>query len=363
MLFDILDTVDTVLRVGVVQGGYQAMSAWAAGPIRSGVILYVTMQGYSLMKGQTQGLSLADFGWRVVKIAVIMELCLHWDQFNDTVVQIVWGTYAGLANTMSGLLITAAGNSTIGGVASVLPMVGGSMSGLDNNMLDQAFMSQIGAALSQLFSPPSIFWFQLPISIPFTAGAISFDIPIPLPNLLPNLAGLIALIMTIILFASVFVVLLFSRIGLISCLAVAPIFIALALFEQTRSYTDSWFRGLLGFVLTPLLLVVVLVIASATLGVVQYNTSGSLIDLFMPIIAYALLCYALAKSVASVPQFASGLVGSMLAHLGSDAALGVIGRIQAPIGMAAGAAKGMVTGGPKGAAMGAAQAGAKAASK
>ena|GEM_PF-4443787 len=77
-----------------------------------------------------------------------------------------------------------------------------------------------------------------------------------------------------------------------------------------------------------------------------------------PAIAYLLLYYALAKSVASVPQFASGMVGSLLANIGDGAAQGVIGAMGKPVDIAVGAAKGAATGvagGPAGIKAGAAK--------
>ncbi len=231
------------------------------------------------------------------------------------------------------------------------------MVSLKGSQLDNAFDAQISKALDMMFAAPSFFIYDL--DIPFL-GAIGVTLPIPLPNLIPNLCGLIAMIMTVVLFASVFVVLLLSRLGMISCLAVAPIFIALAMFEHTRTYTDAWFRGLLGFLLTPLLLVVVLMVADACTSFVRnYPKTGDPIDLFKPIIAYVLIYYALAKSVASIPQFASGMVGSLLANIGDGAAHALVSGVQ---NAAAGAAKGFVTGGPGGAAAGAASGAASAGS-
>lgn len=341
MLFGILDQIDKLLQQEVVQGTYDAISGYIAGPLRSGMILFVAMQGFRIMKGQTQGMSMAEFGWLTLKMGVIVECVLNWGVFNTWVVQIIWDTYIGLGDVIRETLPSDVGGG-LGRAANEL--------GIDGTSLDRAFLAQLEKALELTFQAPDIFYVDLPITavLPgITGGAISINIPIPMPNLMPNVAGVIALVMTVVLFASVFVVLLYSRLGIISCLAVAPIFIALLLFEQTRTYTDSWFRGLLGFVLTPLLLMIILVFASALTGMVSYGSSGSILDLFVPVIAYALLYYGLAKTVASIPQFAHGLVGSQLTHMGGGAAESVIGKMHAaasavagPKGAAAGAAKG-----------------------
>ena len=365
MIFSVLDGVDSALKSGVIQPAYEALSDFVAAPLRSGMVLLTASFGYRMLKGSNaQGVSVTDMWWLLVKMGVVLELLLNWGTFNTWILEVLWDTYANLADVLATKLSGGGGlKATIMDyVSSATPSMGGSgwdasktMVSLKGSQLDNAFDAQISKALDMMFGPPSFFIYHL--DIPFL-GALGVSLPIPLPNLIPNLCGLIAMVMTVVLFASVFVVLLLSRLGMISCLAVAPIFIALAIFEHTRTYTDAWFRGLLGFVLTPLLLVVVLMVADACTSFVRnYPTSGEPIDLFKPLIAYVLIYYALAKSVASVPQFASGMVGSLLANIGDGAAHALVGGIQ---NAAAGAVKGFAMGGPAGAAAGAAKGAASA---
>lgn len=365
MIFSVLDGVDSALKSGVIRPAYEALSDFVAAPLRSGMILLTASFGYKMLKGgNAQGASVTDMWWLLLKMGIVLELLLNWGTFNTWILEVLWDTYDGLAKVLAATLGGAGGlRAKVGGYVGLenLPLgwgVSKSMLSVQGHQLDQAFLAQIDKALGMVFAAPSIFFYDLTIKFPILGVETPFSIPIPIPNLIPNLAGLIALIMTVVLFASVFVVLLLSRLGMISCLAVAPIFIALAMFEHTKTYADSWFRGLLGFLLTPLLLVVVLMVADACTGFVQnYPTSGGAIELFKPIIAYVLIYYALAKSVASVPNFASGMVGSLLANIGDGAAQRVIGTlhqgVSAGVGAAKGAATGFVAGGPAGAKAGA----------
>lgn len=361
MIFFVLDGVDAVLREGVIEPGYRALSGFVATPLRMGMILLVAAHGFRLMKGHIQGLSAVDVGWLILKMALVTELLISWDFFNQLIFQTVWGTYTGLADGMASLLSDGRDKwiGTVKGTV-VLYRAHSTMVGLSGSVLDAAFAEQLNGALAQVFAVPSIFKTSVPIDVPVPGYKFTLHFPVWLPNILANIAGLIAVVMTVVLFASVFVVLLISRLGLTSCLAVAPIFIALGLFEHTRSYTDAWFRGMLGFILTPLLLVIVLVVADASIGLIdQVPASGTPIQLFAPAVAYLILYYALAKSVASIPQFASGLVGSMLSHVGGEAAHSLIGGmhkgIDAGLGAAKGAVKGFAMGGPAGAKLGAAK--------
>lgn len=361
MIFYVLDSIDVVLREGVIQPGYHALSDFVATPLRMGMILLVAAHGFRLMKGHTQGLSTVDIGWLVLKMAFVTELLINWGFFNAVVFETVWGTYVELADGIASYLDSGRADWMDKlRAASTLYRPHPTLIGLSGDVLDRAFVDQLNGALKQVFSPPPIIESSVPIGIPVPGFEFSVDFPILVPNILANLAGLIALVMTVVLFASVFVVLLLSRLGMTSCLAVAPIFIALALFEHTRSYTDAWFRGMLGFILTPLLLVVVLLVADACVGFLEpVPATGTPLDLFGPAIAYLILYYALAKSVASIPQFASGLVGSMLSHVGGEAAHSLIGGmhkgIDAGVGAAKGAVGGFIKGGPAGAKLGAAQ--------
>jgi len=334
MIFYVLPQMDAVLRDGVIQPGFQALSAFVATPLRMGMVLLVAAHGFRLMKGHTQGLSSMDIGWLVLRMALVTELLINWGFFNTWIYDIVWDTYTRLADVM----------------ASTLPFTALS---LNAATLDQAFMGQLSLALEDALSiPTSVTVGFYPIPIPFL-GVIFEDlvrIPILLPDLMPNIAGFIRLVMTVILFSSVFVVMLLSRLGLTSCLAVAPIFIALALFQHTRSHAESWLRGMLGFILTPLLLVLVLVVASACIGLLDrgppagWPSPPAGLATLGQALACLLLYYALARSIASIPQFASGMVGSMLSHMGDGATHQSIGQIHRGVGAGIGAVKGAAVG-------------------
>jgi hypothetical protein len=361
VIFFVLDGVDAMLHKGVIEPAYRALSDFVARPLRSGVILLVAAHGFNLMKGHTQNLSMVDVGWLILKIAFVSELLINWSTFNDLAYSTIWGTYTEIANGLAGLMIP---NRDALLAKLGLEGVGFTLLSVNGSVLDEAFEAQLASAFTQTLSVPEFVDtnVRLPLEIPGFGdlfGGVTIPIPVYVPNVIENIAGVIKFVMTIVLFASVFVVMLLSRIGLTSCLAVAPIFIALALFQHTRSYTDSWFRGMLGFILTPLLLVLVLVVADASIAVLSGSPpSGSgVLGFIAPAIAYLILYYALAKSVASVPQFASGMVGSMLSHIGDGAAHQLIGGmhkgIDAGIGAAKGAVKGFATGGPAGAKAGA----------
>lgn len=355
MIFEVLDQVDSILHDGVIQPAFEAVSDFVAMPFRMGMILLVAAHGYKLLKGNTQELSTVDMWWLVAKMALVTELLINWSFFNAWVYDVIWDTYTGLADALADTLSARRG-SILSSLGLSVPST--SMISLSAAPLDAAFSSQLSGALAQTLAiPESVNVGNYPIPIPgLTAlfgDTVEIPVPILLPNLMGNIAGLIKFAMTIILFASVFIVMLLSRLALTSCLAVAPIFIALSLFQHTRSYTDAWFRGMLGIILTPLLLVLVLVVADATSSVLSgIKAPTGPLSVIGPAIAYLLLYYGLAKSVAGIPNFASGMVGSLLANIGDGAAHALVSGVQ---NAAAGAAKGFVTGGPGGAAAGAAK--------
>lgn len=364
MIFSVLDSVDAALQGGVIRPAYEALSNFVAAPLRGGMVLLMASFGYRMMKGGNgQGIAATDMWWLLVKMGIVLELLLNWGTFNTWILQILWDTYNNLAIVLARQLGSATGiKATLGAFVGVekfpVSWLSNTMLSVNGHQLDTAFIAQINKAAGMVFQLPSVFFYDWKPAFPVLGVEVPITIPIPIPNLIPNLAGLVALVMTVVLFASVFVVLLISRLGMISCLAVAPIFIALAMFEHTKTYSDAWFRGLLGFLLTPLLLVVVLMVADACTGLVQnYPTRGGALELVGPIIAYGLIYYALAKSVASVPQFASGMVGSLLANIGDGAGHALVGAIQ---NATIGAAKGFAAGGPAGAAAGAARGAASA---
>lgn len=54
MIFYVLDGVDQVLRNGVIEPAFKALSQYVAFPLRMGMILLVAAHGFRLMKGHTQ---------------------------------------------------------------------------------------------------------------------------------------------------------------------------------------------------------------------------------------------------------------------------------------------------------------------
>ncbi|MBM3552977.1 MAG: type IV secretion system protein [Alphaproteobacteria bacterium] len=201
------------------------LAAYVNGPLRVAVMLYVVLYGFAVMRGAIVE-PIGEFAFRSMRIVLIVLLATNSSAFQHYVTGLFFES-----------LPKEIGNAIAG-------------SGLNVNS---------GQPFDQLLSKG----IEVANKIYDEAG---------LTNIAPALIAAILLVFVAVGSFLQFAVLLYAKIGLGIVIALGPLFIALALFDATRPFAESWVRQVANF-----LILLVLVVALVGLMV---STVGGFIDKF-----------------------------------------------------------------------------------
>lgn len=201
------------------------LAAYVNGPLRVAVMLYVVLYGFAVMRGAIVE-PIGEFAFRSMRIVLIVLLATNSSAFQQYVTGLFFES-----------LPKEIGNAIAG-------------SGLDVNS---------GQPFDQLLTKG----IDVAKKIYAEAG---------LTDIAPALIAAILLVFVAVGSFLQFAVLLYAKIGLGIVIALGPLFIALALFDATRPFAESWVRQVANF-----LILLVLVVALVGLMV---STVGGFIDKF-----------------------------------------------------------------------------------
>ncbi|MBC7768932.1 MAG: type IV secretion system protein [Phycisphaerales bacterium] len=221
----LLSVVDCNIQ-SLVVSGYSALfqpSSQFSGLLTSLLVIFVAIIGYRLMLGQS-ALRLGDLALTAAKLGIVLALTTQWSVYQRLVYDFLFYGPQAMADVMLGAVQPEGSvfrGNVFDGLQQTIDFLGGHAEGY--------------AAQSPMAASPLL-------------GGAGF--------------GAFALTMssTILLFSSLGV-LLAAKIVLGLLLAIGPIFIALALFESTRSLFEGWLRAALAFAFAPLATTVLLGLA------------------------------------------------------------------------------------------------------
>ena len=168
------------------------LASYIDGPLRTAVTLYVILYGFAVMRGAISE-PIMEFAWRAMRIVVVVLLATNSSAFQHYVTGLFFD-----------FLPKEIGNALAG-------------SGLNTNS---------GAPFDQLLSKG----IDVANKIYEQAG---------LTNIAPALIAAILLVFVAVGSFLQFAILLYAKVGLGVVIALGPIFIALALFEATRPFTEA----------------------------------------------------------------------------------------------------------------------------
>lgn len=241
------------------------LAAYVNGPLRVAVMLYVILYGFAVMRGAIAE-PILDFAWRAMRIVVVVLLATNSSAFQQYVTGLFFDS-----------LPKEIGNAIAG-------------SGLNVNS---------GAPFDQLLSKG----IDVANKIYDQAG---------LTNIAPALIAAILLVFVAIGSFLQFAVLLYAKIGLAIVIALGPVFIALALFDATRPFAESWLRQLANFLIL-LVLVIALVglMLSAVSGFIDKfsNNATTLGEALVGAVAISTLLGLSGHIALQLPSIAGGLAG------------------------------------------------------
>ncbi|WP_225040721.1 type IV secretion system protein (plasmid) [Rhizobium sp. T1470] len=260
-MYQVFSFVDAQFKTPLetfISSGTSNIANWVSGPLTAALTLYVVLYGYLVLRGSVQE-PILDFAMRAIKLAIIVMLVRNASDYQTYVTNIFFET---LPKEISQAL-----NSGTAPSASTF-----------DSLLDKG-----QKCAYEIWSRAS--W---PVDI------------------VTGIGGMMVIGASFIVAAIGYIVSLYARLALAIVLAIGPIFIALAMFQSTRRFTESWIGQLVNFVILQ-----VLVVAIGSLLITCIDTTFTSIegysDVLMRPIALCAICLAALYVFYQLPGIASAL--------------------------------------------------------
>ncbi len=260
-MYQVFDFVDEQFKAPLetfVSDGTSNISEWISGPLTAAITLYVVLYGYLVLRGSVQE-PILDFAFRAIKLAIIVMLVRDADEYQAYVTNIF---FEGLPREISQALNAGAAPS-----ASTF-----------DSLLDKGH-----ACAKEIWARAS--W---PVDV------------------VTGIGGMMVIGASFIVAAIGYIVSLYARLALSIVLAIGPIFVALAMFQATRRFTEAWLGQLASFVILQ-----VLVVAVGSLLITCIDTTFTAIqgysDVLMRPTALCAICLAALYVFYQLPNIASAL--------------------------------------------------------
>ncbi|GGD75065.1 type IV secretion system protein VirB6 [Rhizobium sp. BK226] len=241
-----------------ISSGTSNIASWISGPLTAALTLYVVLYGYLVLRGSVQE-PIVEFAFRAMKLAIIVMLVRNASEYQTYVTQIFFET---LPREISQAL-----NSGSAPSASTF-----------DSLLDkgQKCAKDIWARATWPADIVNGIGGMMAIGASFTVAAIGY------------------------------IVSLYARLALAIVLAIGPIFVALAMFQSTRRFTESWIGQLANFVI---LQVLVVAIGSLLISCIDttFTAVESYTDVMMRPVALCAICLAALYVFYQLPGIASAL--------------------------------------------------------
>lgn len=281
-VFSFLDNQFKTPLENFISSGTSGISAWVTGPVTVALTLYVVIYGFLVLRGSIHE-PIMEFAFRAMKLAIILMLVQNASNYQTYVTKVF---FEHLPTEISGALNTGTAPS-----ASAF-----------DSLLDKGQKSA------------NDIWAKASWPVDILTGA----------------AGLVVIVMTFIVAAIGYVVSLYARVALAIVLAIGPIFVALAMFQSTRRFTEAWIGQLANFVILQVLVVAVGSLLVTCLDT-TFATMDSYADVLMRPIALGAIGLASLYVFYQLPGIASALAagGASLTYgygAGRDAQESLVAR-------------------------------------
>lgn len=260
-MYEVFSLVDEQFKSPLetfISSGTSNIAEWVSGPLTTAVTLYVVLYGYLVLRGSVQE-PILDFAFRAIKLAIIVTLVRNAGDYQTYITSIFFET---LPREISQAL-----NSGTAPSASTF-----------DSLLDKGQAS--ATAIWSRASWPA--------------------------DIATGVCGMMVIGASFIVAAIGYIVSLYARLALAIVLAIGPIFVALAMFQSTRRFTEAWIAQLANFVILQ-----VLVVAVGSLLITCIDTTFTAIeaysDVLMRPIALCAICLAALYVFFQLPNIASAL--------------------------------------------------------
>ncbi|UWU17150.1 type IV secretion system protein (plasmid) [Rhizobium sullae] len=241
-----------------ISSGTANIANWVTAPLTAALTLYVVLFGYLVLRGSVQE-PILEFAFRAMKLAIIVMLVRNASEYQTYVTDLFF--------EMLPKEISQALNAGTAPSASTF-----------DSLLDKG-----QRCAYEIWSRAS--W---PVDI------------------VTGIGGMMVIGASFIVAAIGYIISLYARLALAVVLAIGPIFVALAMFQSTRRFTESWIGQLANFVILQ-----VLVVAIGSLLITCIDTTFTAVesysDVLMRPIALCSICLAALYVFYQLPGIASAL--------------------------------------------------------
>lgn len=272
-----------------------------------GLTIYVAIIGYRLILGQA-GLTLGELVPHFVKIGLVLALVTSWPAYQALVFDLLFHGPEQLADP---ILRQIGGAGTASG--GVLTALQDQFDRLTDFAGDAWGQKAVNAAATATTATP-------PVAAPFPGAGAAAAVAPPaaatsaLPQLgAPQFASIILWASALLMLASTVGLLLVVRIVLALLLVFGPVFVAFALFANTRGLFEGWLRMAVKFALVPL---IALPLVAAFVAVIAPFTAAltdeAITDVRAgPVLVIGLIVLVLAAVMLQVTRLTAGIAGGI----------------------------------------------------
>lgn len=284
-LGELLDRIDNA-GSSFSENAYAAMSADVLPLFRLMFILFVLFYGIQLIMG-TAKISASDIVLRIVRALFILILISSWPTFN----QIIYSWISSVPEAAGRAILATSGTG----------------------------ITEPTDGLSQIWGTAN-------------EAAAKFSEQSGFFSVLPALVGFFIMVVCGFFIATALAILILAKVMLWVLIGTAPVFIALFLFDHTKSYAMGWLNQVFVYALVPLfvytLAAFIITAANTEITAIQGQIASSSLKLgdFAPFI---LICFAGAFVMLQIQSLTMGIAGAASASLGTFGALMTGGAIAA----------------------------------
>ncbi|KAB1082208.1 type IV secretion system protein [Neorhizobium galegae] len=284
IISDIFEKLDNIGET-FISNAYEGLALQVTVLFGSMLTLYVIWWGYMILAGR-DGFSVPEAAWRLGRAFFIYYMATNWDAFSATLYQLVQA----VPNLISDTIIESIAGS--GGI-------------LDGGTDDTTGVVKI---LDAVFE---------------TAGKVYEQVATGTFEYVGALIGAVVFVVAMIFIAVAAAAILAAKLMLFITLALAPVFIILALYRWTFRFTDGWLLLMVNLMVTQTLMMSFLAflyqLIELAINTANNTATESKLSYVAPFVIVCLLGIVVFRFI---PSFAAAIVGGTMLGQGDTAFIG-----------------------------------------
>lgn len=260
-IFTYLDSTTLEPLNAFIDTGVNGLSAYISAPLRVGITIYIVLNGIAFVRGLTNE-TMMQFAINCIKLAIIFTLATRAGDFNYYVKSVFFD-----------YLPTEISNA----------LAGNPNAGVSANALD--------TLLKKGLDTGSAMWEQSELGFRMILSALFF---------------LLIVVASFMMCVFGYVVLFYAKCALTIIIALGPLFIALALFQPTRRFTEAWIGQAANFIILQVLVITIgslLVNAASSIALSTSSPVGAIVA----VIQFSVIAICAWYIFMQLPSIASGL--------------------------------------------------------